>query len=199
MRRRTAVGELLRQARLDAGLSLRALGDRASTSAATLATYEAGRKEPRISTLQRLVDATGGALVLEVQGLHRRWPSAQATAGAITAALRDSDERQALRTALDFLDRIRGADPREHVDLVTAPAPLCGDTRFDALIAAIVEDECATAGVLIPAWTSEAERFVRPFWFVSGIPDLHASALAHTPIAYARHGVFTAEDELSRV
>jgi len=56
----------LRAARRRAGLSLRALADRAHTSHATLAAYEAGAKVPRVDTLTLIVRAAGYALDLEL-------------------------------------------------------------------------------------------------------------------------------------
>lgn len=57
---------LLVSARRSAGLSQRELGRTAGTSGATIAAYEGGHKEPRLSTLQRLVEATGAKLILGV-------------------------------------------------------------------------------------------------------------------------------------
>jgi transcriptional regulator with XRE-family HTH domain len=51
----------LRRARLRAGLSLRALAERAGTSHATLTAYEAGRTIPRVDTLDRILRAAGYA------------------------------------------------------------------------------------------------------------------------------------------
>jgi len=56
----------LRAARSRAGLSLRALAERAGTSHATLAAYEAGAKIPRVDTLTRILRAAGFALDLEL-------------------------------------------------------------------------------------------------------------------------------------
>jgi transcriptional regulator with XRE-family HTH domain len=56
----------LRRARLDAGLSLRALAERAGTSHATLAAYEAGRAVPRVDTLDRILRAAGYATDIDV-------------------------------------------------------------------------------------------------------------------------------------
>ena len=56
----------LRRARLDAALSLRALADRAGTSHATLAAYEAGRAVPRVDTLDRILRAAGYASDIDV-------------------------------------------------------------------------------------------------------------------------------------
>jgi transcriptional regulator with XRE-family HTH domain len=61
------VSALLRRARSAAGLSLRALAERAGTSHSTLAAYEAGRKVPSITTLERLLRAAGFELGVEVR------------------------------------------------------------------------------------------------------------------------------------
>lgn len=51
----------LRTARRRAGLSLRALAQRAGTSHATLLAYERGTKAPRVDTLARILRAAGFA------------------------------------------------------------------------------------------------------------------------------------------
>jgi transcriptional regulator with XRE-family HTH domain len=56
----------LRRARREAGLSLRALAERAATSHATLAAYEAGRAVPRVDTLDRILRAAGYATDIDV-------------------------------------------------------------------------------------------------------------------------------------
>ena len=56
----------LRRARVEAGLSLRVLAERAGTSHATLAAYEAGRAVPRVDTLDRILRAAGFATDIEV-------------------------------------------------------------------------------------------------------------------------------------
>ena len=58
---------LLRRARSAAGLSLRALAERAGTSHSTLAAYEAGRKAPSITTLERLLRSAGFELSVEMR------------------------------------------------------------------------------------------------------------------------------------
>jgi transcriptional regulator with XRE-family HTH domain len=55
-------GHLLRDARLAAGLTQAELAERAGTSQATLSAYERGRKVPSVSTLARLLAATGRRL-----------------------------------------------------------------------------------------------------------------------------------------
>jgi transcriptional regulator with XRE-family HTH domain len=50
---------LIRTARRRAGLTLRELAQRASTSHSTLAAYEQGRKTPNVDTLDRILTACG--------------------------------------------------------------------------------------------------------------------------------------------
>jgi len=52
----------IRRARRHAGLSLRELAARAQTSHSTIAAYEAGRVEPSVATLDRIVRAAGSEL-----------------------------------------------------------------------------------------------------------------------------------------
>jgi transcriptional regulator with XRE-family HTH domain len=60
------VSPTLRRARAKAGLSLRALAERAGTSHATLAAYEAGRIVPRVDTLDRILRAAGFAATIDL-------------------------------------------------------------------------------------------------------------------------------------
>lgn len=55
----TLAAGLLAAARLEAGLSQQELADAAGTSAPTISAYESGAKEPRLSTLERLLTAAG--------------------------------------------------------------------------------------------------------------------------------------------
>lgn len=68
----------LRESRQSAGLTLRSLAARASTSHSTLAAYEAGRTIPSTQTMDRIVNATGFAIdarlerrIRELNGMSR--------------------------------------------------------------------------------------------------------------------------------
>lgn len=62
-------GATLRAARRRAGLSQDELANRAGTSQATVSAYERGAKEPGISTLERLLAATGHRLDVRESGV----------------------------------------------------------------------------------------------------------------------------------
>jgi transcriptional regulator with XRE-family HTH domain len=58
------IGTFLRQERHAAGLTLRELAERAETSVPTLSDYERGRREPRLSTIDRLLRVLGRRLTI---------------------------------------------------------------------------------------------------------------------------------------
>jgi hypothetical protein len=60
-------GGLLREARTHARLSQTELAARAGIAQSVISAYESGKREPSLRTLERLVAATGGRLVLSVQ------------------------------------------------------------------------------------------------------------------------------------
>ncbi len=66
----------LREARRRAGLSQTALARRTGTSQATISAYETGAKEPSVSTLTRLLAATGHSLEV-TEGMPTTEPSAK--------------------------------------------------------------------------------------------------------------------------
>ena len=100
---------------------------------------------------------------------------------------------------IDLKDALRRSS-NEGFDALTSQAPsLVGDTRWDAFLAAIVEDEAARKAISPPRWTNDPKRFNRPFWYLSKNPRFHTWEIANSPGALIRHGVFAAEDELESV
>ena len=55
----TWAGNLIKLTRMKTGLSQRDLAERAGTSQPAIAAYEAGRKDPSVSTLAKIVRAAG--------------------------------------------------------------------------------------------------------------------------------------------
>ena len=192
--------ELIRQGRLAAGLTQAELAEAAGTSQPTLAAYEAGRAEPRIATLARLLDAAGCDLVVESRPRVRRGAMTISEAAISVGEMVEGEgPRKAWRALLDFVDDFRGSSTAGRVWLVTAsPAPT-GHRGLDAGIAGLIEFLCEEGDIPYPAWTDETERFVEPWWFVSGLRGFQAMALRDTPVPLARHGVFVNEGAFDRV
>lgn len=201
----TLAAEALREVRRRRGLSQRALARLTGVPQSTISEIEAGLRQPTLPLLGRILDRTGRAVELRLvaedafsaPSVTRR--VSRALSGIAPEAADDSQaarEDAALRAVLDLRDAILRSEPARALTLVTDPPGLCGDRRFDALIAAVVEDACARIGVRPPSWTEEAERFVRPFWYLSEVAGLHWWELTNAPGALVRHGVLAAEDEL---
>lgn len=96
---------LVRRARGGARLSLRELAERAGTSHATLAAYEAGRVVPGVDTLDRIVRAAGYLLDVELTPIVDASPSARVAKG--------EELRAALELAAQF--------PARHARHLTFP------------------------------------------------------------------------------
>lgn len=62
-----SAGELLREARQAARLTQAQLARRAGVTQSVISAYESGRREPALSTLVRLVEATGGRLDFDIR------------------------------------------------------------------------------------------------------------------------------------
>jgi uncharacterized protein len=65
-------GGLLRRARVGARLSQAELAFRAGVAQSVISAYEAGRRQPSLPTLAKLIDAAGCDLVVDVQPLPPR-------------------------------------------------------------------------------------------------------------------------------
>jgi len=159
-----------------------------------------------MTLLSRLAEATGYELKVDLQPLPSG--SAVATANRIRDLLvRAEGERwsqtiredAALRASIDFKNALTSASADDFAHLVSTPPGLIGDTRWDAFIAAVVEDEAATRAMSTPRWTDEKVRFTRPLWYLSENPELHAWELATAPGAFVRHGILAAKQELQSV
>lgn len=108
----------------------------------------------------------------------------------VGACLSAGDESGALRLAFRCVELFERAPVEDRQGLI-APRPMStGDARYDALLAAIAEYLCVRQGLFAPSWVEDPSRFLDEWWFVSGIQALHADAIAHSPISFARRGVF---------
>ena len=62
-----AIGKLLKRARVSAHLSQTEVARRAGVAQSVISAYESGRREPSVSTLERLIRATGHRLILDLE------------------------------------------------------------------------------------------------------------------------------------
>jgi hypothetical protein len=145
------------------------------------------RPAPALDALQHASIETA---CLYDDDMARQPPNIAQVGLEIGECLSEGDEAGALRLAfrcVEIFDRAPVDDRQSLVD----PEPVStGDARFDALLAAIAEYLCAREGLNAPTWVQDPSRFLDQWWFVSGIQSLHADAIVHSPISFARRGVF---------
>jgi transcriptional regulator with XRE-family HTH domain len=192
-------GELVRASRRESGLTQAALAQASRVPQPTISEIESGKRQPSLSLLGRIVEAAQGPVQLNLVRLERH--SAAATAQRVEEALSRamSGEDSAHRAVIDLRNALLVADGERLVALSKETPRLCGDRRFDAFIAGVVEEAFARRRISPPAWTQEALRFVRPFWYVSGLDDLRWWEFSTAPGPLMRHGVLAAKAELESV
>ncbi|MBA3561945.1 MAG: hypothetical protein H0W35_04385 [Actinobacteria bacterium] len=114
-------------------------------------------------------------------------------------AMRISQGEDVLPAVRDFLDQVSRRDQVELAELIReCPAP-SGSAKADALLAGAAEHLAAVKSLPCPGWVRDPERFLDSFWFVSDVPGFRATALAQTPIALKRRGIFWPTRSLERV
>lgn len=192
-------GQLIRTARLYAGLSQQELAQRARTAQPAVAAYESGARTPGLTTLERLLGACDHDLDLSARPRIRRGAATLADlADTIRGDMAEGREQDAIRLMFGFADDFRGSSRTGRIALIREEPPKTGDTRFDAALAGLAEFFAIEGGIPIPAWVNHPDRFTEPWWFVASRPAFHAYTLAHTPAVFARHGVFIAREVFDR-
>ena len=125
-------------------------------------------------------------------------PAARALTLADIAASIASTESEATRWRM-FLEFRRGAAEvgRAALSLIEAEPIMTGEPRYDALLAAAAEDITAHYGTPSPLWTITRERFLTSAWWVSDLPSAGLYALAGTPAAFRRRGIYVDRYDLT--
>jgi transcriptional regulator with XRE-family HTH domain len=191
---RGAAARLLRDARLDAGLTQVQLARRAGVSQPVIAAYEAGSREPSVPMLSRLVEATGRKLVMRYEpdrAIYRLCDTARDIA-------KTRDDATKLLLVFEFL-RSAQDDGASVAELVTPTPPPTGDARFDAMLAAVAEHLCRTTKRRPPRWVFSPDRYLDTPWWVSTLGSAQRRAHANAPMPFRRRGVMIDRHDLVSV
>ena len=121
---------------------------------------------------------------------------AQSVAGVADRVARGESFLAAVKELLDEFSLL-GNDGQRQSALTERPERT-GDARYDAFLAALAEHLAAAAGVARPPWTCETDRILEAFWFVSEVKGFRALAVAESPAAFRRRGVFVSRGALER-
>ena len=169
----------------------RALAARIGMHQPALADIERSAHDTRGEALDRLVNGAGYRLTI----LPTSARSAADWGDLIFQELRGPrrSEEVAFRAVIGLSDDLAKVSKPLRVALcVTPPAP-CGDPRFDAAIAAVVDHHLSRDPLPIPDWVREPSRVLNEPWHVSPYTDPSA-----VPLAFERHGVLLAASELRK-
>jgi hypothetical protein len=120
----------------------------------------------------------------------------QSVAVVAERARNGEDFQVAVRELLDEFALLPRSDLQARA-LSARPGPT-GDRGQDAYLGALAEHLAAIHGLDRPEWAVEASRFLDRFWFPSEIRGFRALAIAQSPAAFRRRGIFIAQSSLER-
>ena len=108
----------------------------------------------------------------------------------------EADDSARYRALMHQLPRRFHKLPRsEQAAAIREPPPLTG-TRWDALLAAVVEHIARLHGHAVPEWVDEPRRFLERPWVISRNPVIAADSLLYAPGAFIRHGALPDPSDL---
>ena len=183
---------LLREARRQARVSIRALSARAGVSASTVSRIEAGRMDPTVGMLTRLLDSIGYELDL----------TTRASTTPTLASLTDAWESSPRGDVIDwtrlraFLDHLR-LHPEDTAGSIRTAPESSGSALLDNLLAGIAETLADEASLPRPDWTGRIPG-LRDAWSTPGTPRTREAARVSTPPALASRGLTLARSSLWR-
>lgn len=120
----------------------------------------------------------------------------QSLAGVARRALAGESFDLAVRELLDELALLQTA--RQRARAIAEQPPLTGEPRHDAYLGALGEHFALRFAIDRPRWVTEPERFLDRFWFKSEVRGFRATAIAQSPAAFRRRGIFIAAAALER-
>jgi transcriptional regulator with XRE-family HTH domain len=184
---------LIRRARIDGGLSARALAERADVPASTVTRIESGQVDPTMGMLAKIIHAAGGELevTFRVQSKHR--PDLADLAAAWIASPEDRPDLRKFRAFIDYL--------RLHSDEVESSIA-CPPTRtaspiLGALLAGVAEKLADDAALPRPPWTHRIPGIGHE-WSMPGTPRMIERWRQEAPPQLRNRGLVIDESSLWR-
>jgi hypothetical protein len=99
---------------------------------------------------------------------------------------------------LQFVDDFRSRRRAAQRQLLTRTPELTGSALIDAYLAAVAEHLSNEVGLPAPAWVDDSDRFLRRWWIESDVPSARPTAVAQSPAAFRRRGIFISDRALER-
>src|SRR6266852_964240 len=99
---------------------------------------------------------------------------------------------------LQFIDDFRSRRRNRQRELISDKPGHTGSPVIDAYLAALAEHLSNEVGLAAPAWVEDPDRFLTKWWIESDVPSARPTALAQSPAAFRRRGIFISERSLER-
>jgi transcriptional regulator with XRE-family HTH domain len=191
------VAGLVRNVRMDAGLSVRALAEAAGVAASTVHRIEQGGLQPTVETLTRILEAAGVRLHVEPHVDYSA--SIVGLARSIREDIARDDTTLPVRKTAELVHRFGRANPDTRDRMITARPPETGDPRWDAFLGALAEWLAVQADIPAPPWARDADRYLRRGWWITHMKSMRAWEYAGSPASFQSHGVYVHRDSLTNV
>lgn len=152
---------IVEAAKRASGLSFRDLAERADVAASTITRIQSGAVAPTVSVLERIVDAAGFDLVVELRrrGTRRVPRLADLSDAWAVRRGRVQPEWTRWRALLDHL----ALHPGAVADAIFVPPPPAGQPIIDALLAGVAEKLADDAAMPRPAWCEDIPALHEPY------------------------------------
>ena len=151
---------IVRSSRRARRLSQAALSERSGIAPSSLSLIESGERVPTVTTLDRLLAATGHSLI----AIPTRRADAATIAERIRTALVEGEPATALRHFIQLNDNLTAEHDEVRFALTIAePAPT-GVKHWDAALAGLVEYRLREENLPVPSWTRHPSRTLRKAW-----------------------------------
>jgi hypothetical protein len=105
---------------------------------------------------------------------------------------------EATARILQFVDDFRSRRRSTQRELLTSTPVPTGSGLIDAYLAGVAEYLSNEVGLPAPAWVEDTDRFLRTWWIESDVPSARPTAVAQSPAAFRRRGIFVSEKALER-
>jgi len=99
---------------------------------------------------------------------------------------------------LQFVDDFRSRRRKVQGELLERKPPRTASPVLDAYLAGLAEYLSNEAGLRAPGWVDDPVRFLKQWWIESDVPSAAPTAIAQSPAAFRRRGIFISERALER-
>jgi transcriptional regulator with XRE-family HTH domain len=187
--------QLLRNARLRAGMTQSALADRSGVAQSTLSQLESGERVPTWTTIDRILQSTGSSLI----AIPTRRADASRVAAQIGSALIANDTAAAVRHFIQLNDDLAAEHGSTRFALTISDPPTTGSKRWDAALAALAAYRLAEEHLPEPFWVTDPGRRLGKSWtFGSGRYNVEVPH-ENVPPAFLERGVLIDRETLESV